>query len=61
MRECLPVRVPAVPPAWEVEPQDASVERGRHALLHCRARGVPPPATVWKKALGEHRAPRRLT
>ncbi|KAE8748711.1 hypothetical protein FOCC_FOCC004514 [Frankliniella occidentalis] len=41
-----------VPPAWETEPQDASAERGRTAHLHCRARGVPPPTTVWKKAVG---------
>ncbi|KAK3920463.1 Down syndrome cell adhesion molecule-like protein Dscam2 [Frankliniella fusca] len=41
-----------VPPTWEVEPQDASVERGRAAHLQCRARGVPPPTTVWKKATG---------
>jgi len=43
----------SVPPTWENEPTDVAVERGRSAMLNCRAKGVPPPVTVWKKAAGK--------
>ncbi|XP_063239602.1 LOW QUALITY PROTEIN: cell adhesion molecule Dscam2-like [Bacillus rossius redtenbacheri] len=39
-----------VPPQWVVEPSNVSVERNRHAMLHCQAQGVPQPTVTWKKA-----------
>ncbi|XP_064213100.1 cell adhesion molecule Dscam2 isoform X2 [Tribolium castaneum] len=40
-----------VPPRWEVEPVDVSVERNHQVSIHCQAKGVPTPIVTWKKAI----------
>jgi len=44
-----------VPPKWVIEPQDASVLRGRTALIDCQADGFPPPSIHWSKTDGNTR------
>ena len=48
----LPVSSWTVPPKWVIEPQDASVLRGRTALIDCQADGFPPPSVHWSKTEG---------
>ncbi|XP_063920715.1 cell adhesion molecule Dscam2 isoform X4 [Zophobas morio] len=40
-----------VPPRWEVEPIDVSVERNHQVSINCQAKGVPTPTITWKKAI----------
>ncbi|XP_068892723.1 cell adhesion molecule Dscam2 isoform X6 [Tenebrio molitor] len=40
-----------VPPRWEIEPVDVSVERNHQVSIHCQAKGVPTPTVTWKKAI----------
>ncbi|RWS11782.1 Down syndrome cell adhesion molecule-like protein Dscam2, partial [Dinothrombium tinctorium] len=41
-----------VPPKWRLEPIDASVIKGRTAIVDCQADGFPPPRIRWSKAEG---------
>jgi hypothetical protein len=48
----LTVQIVSVPPRWEIEPVDVSVERNHQVSIHCQAKGVPTPTVTWKKAIG---------
>ena len=43
-------QVPAGFPRFSVQPQIQGVEKGRNALLPCRAEGIPPPTIRWLKS-----------